>query len=156
MAHQVGRLLGEGLRDRDVGPLAPGQDGLEAAAQARARAQDGPAARVLDVPGGHGVVRDDGVDDEPAGDVRVGPGQDLRVMLSSNALVILALGISIALVLKTLVQLYAAVGADRPALLRGQLPPGGALGRLPGRPAPGAVEGPPPDHWHRLQARKIP
>jgi NADH-quinone oxidoreductase subunit N len=31
--------------------------------------------------------------DEPAGDVRVGPAQDLRVMLSSNALVILALGI---------------------------------------------------------------
>ena len=31
--------------------------------------------------------------DEPAGDVHVGPGQDLRVMLSSNALVILALGI---------------------------------------------------------------
>jgi NADH-quinone oxidoreductase subunit N len=31
--------------------------------------------------------------DEPAGDVHVGEGQDLRVMLSSNALVILALGI---------------------------------------------------------------
>jgi NADH-quinone oxidoreductase subunit N len=31
--------------------------------------------------------------DEPSGEVVVAPGQDLRVMLSSNALVILALGV---------------------------------------------------------------
>jgi NADH-quinone oxidoreductase subunit N len=31
--------------------------------------------------------------DEPSGEIAVGQGQDLRVMLSSNALVILALGL---------------------------------------------------------------
>ena len=49
VVNQVGRVLREGLGDRDVRPLAAGQDRLETAAETRARTQDRATTGVLDM-----------------------------------------------------------------------------------------------------------